>query len=463
MSLFLYPLFGWLADARYGRYKVIKCSLHILWLASVSHCLTLVMLQLKSADHNSVARLVAGVVFYTLSGLALGGTLTNIFPFGIDQLPDGSSTELASLVRWMILSWILGSMTQGVVRETLARDDPTKNSLVAAAVLSVAVCLDQLCSQWLVKEALLSNAIPNIFKVTKFAVQNKYPRLRSAFSYWNRGCWSRMDLAKSEYGGPFTADKVEDVKAFWRMMLLACVGTFSASMVILLDGDRDKAKYSFKEIPDIPLSLVKNAGHIVTGSLILLIEALPCSRVRHYINSISLLRRVACGMVLLFTSAFGYGSLHGASYILGHVGVNDTCFYDLSNYNSQNAYPLDYQWEIIPIVVNMLGIFLALTSAGEFICAQSPYSMRGLLIAMLFGLFGIFTAVSYALLLGVRTAVRGSPIRTGIGCGALYYCCVLLMLVILTAIFGCCYKLYKPRQRSHLQSNEIVSVGHYTD
>jgi len=471
LSFVIYPLFGWLADARYGRYKVIKYSLHFLWLTAVSYCLFLVVLQLTSSRYHASLQFAAEVVSCAFSGLALGEFFMNITPFGIDQCPDGSSVELASSVRWMTTSWMLSDMFSGFIRGTLTHDDPTKNALVVSILLSVAVCLDHLCSHWLVKEPLFVNStIHTVVKVTKFAFENKYPRLKSSYPYWKRGLWSRMDLAKSEYGGPSAADEVEDVKTFWRIMFPACLAIFFISLLILLNADHYKAKYNFKKVPDITLSLVENIGFVVNALLVLVIETLPCSRARHYIHSISILKRVAGGMILLLTAISGYACLQGAGFFLRENGVdfatNDTCFYDLTDYNSgSTAYPLNYQWEIIPNVVNSLGIFLVVTSTGEFICAQCPFSMRGFLLAVTFGLCGVFTAINYAFLLGVRIAIRKSPISTRVGCGVLYYCCALLTLVFLTAVFGCCYKLYRPRQRSHLQENEDNStpVGYYAD
>ena len=53
-----------------------------------------------------------------------------------------------------------------------------------------------------------------------------YPRLQSAFTYSGNERPSRMDYAKERYGGPFTAEQVEDVKTFLRILgLLFCLGS----------------------------------------------------------------------------------------------------------------------------------------------------------------------------------------------------------------------------------------------
>ena len=59
----------------------------------------------------------------------------------------------------------------------------------------------------------------------KYAIKNKQPRCRRAFTYCEDDLPSRIDFGKSKYGGPFTTEQVEDVKTFFRLLpiiLLSC-------------------------------------------------------------------------------------------------------------------------------------------------------------------------------------------------------------------------------------------------
>ena len=42
--------------------------------------------------------------------------------------------------------------------------------------------------------------------------QNKYPRNRSALTYWEENYPFRLDLGKEKYGGPFIEEQVDNVK-----------------------------------------------------------------------------------------------------------------------------------------------------------------------------------------------------------------------------------------------------------
>ena len=52
----------------------------------------------------------------------------------------------------------------------------------------------------------------------KFAIQHKNPVRRSALTYCENRCPSRIDFGKQRYGGPFTTEEVEDVKVLFNML-----------------------------------------------------------------------------------------------------------------------------------------------------------------------------------------------------------------------------------------------------
>ena len=64
------------------------------------------------------------------------------------------------------------------------------------------------------------NPLKTIIKVLKYAYNRKFPERRNAFTYWEDNTPSRIDLGKQKYSGPFTYEQVEDVKVFFRLLLL---------------------------------------------------------------------------------------------------------------------------------------------------------------------------------------------------------------------------------------------------
>uniref|UniRef100_A0A1X7VMJ9 Major facilitator superfamily (MFS) profile domain-containing protein n=1 Tax=Amphimedon queenslandica TaxID=400682 RepID=A0A1X7VMJ9_AMPQE len=68
--------------------------------------------------------------------------------------------------------------------------------------------------------SLIKNPVKLIVRVLCYARKHKYPENRSALTYWEEEAPSRLDLAKEFYGGPFTEEEVEDVKTVFRMIPL---------------------------------------------------------------------------------------------------------------------------------------------------------------------------------------------------------------------------------------------------
>ena len=61
------------------------------------------------------------------------------------------------------------------------------------------------------------NPLKMIFKVFVFAFKHKYPIKSTAFTCWENDIPSHIDLGEERYGGPFTYEEVENVKAMFRL------------------------------------------------------------------------------------------------------------------------------------------------------------------------------------------------------------------------------------------------------
>ena len=75
--------------------------------------------------------------------------------------------------------------------------------------LSAAQIMDCLCHKWLDTHDKTGNPIKLIFGVLNYACKNKYPRLRSAFTYIDEEQPSRLDFGKHKFGELFTEKRGE--------------------------------------------------------------------------------------------------------------------------------------------------------------------------------------------------------------------------------------------------------------
>ena len=161
----------------------------------------------------------------TLIGTEIGfvGFLSNIMQLTMDQLPDASTEEIISVLRW--LAWTFFS-SFAVMNYTLFCVD-SKYQLIGILLVStgltLAVCSDFLFNHHLAKEPATKNPFKLVFNVVKYAIHTKQPRCRSAFTYCEDERPSRIDYGKNKFGGPFTTEEVEDVKTFFRLLVVVVI------------------------------------------------------------------------------------------------------------------------------------------------------------------------------------------------------------------------------------------------
>ena len=97
------PLSGWLADAKFGNYKVFRVGTVLLFIATVMNCLFLIMEELVW-EGNYVLKVVH--ICLSLCFLMTGGSacVVTALPLGLDQMPDASSSSIASYIAWLVCS-----------------------------------------------------------------------------------------------------------------------------------------------------------------------------------------------------------------------------------------------------------------------------------------------------------------------------------------------------------------------
>ena len=195
-------LIALVADIYNGRYKVVQYSMRLLWIAVISSNI-IIALQYYAVKNAATSSIL--IVFSTIGVAASAGIIVNTLQFGIDQLTDASSSEITSCISWGAWNFML-DCTTGVIFTNYLTRYISLSYFVLPLSCALSILSDCCFSHWLVKEPVTSNPLKLIYQVLKYAVKNKYPRLRSAFTYWEDKPYSRNDLGKNKYGGPFTIE-----------------------------------------------------------------------------------------------------------------------------------------------------------------------------------------------------------------------------------------------------------------
>ena len=109
------PITGWLADVQFGRYKIIHCSIWIMWISYVLLTTVYVVFSLTEFDHSGLAQKTLTILLVVILAFGVGGFQANIIQFGIDQLNDASTTEITSFTAWYAWTIISSSITTSFI------------------------------------------------------------------------------------------------------------------------------------------------------------------------------------------------------------------------------------------------------------------------------------------------------------------------------------------------------------
>ena len=121
---------------------------------------------------------------------------------------------------------------------------------------------------------------------------------------------------------------------------------------------------------------------------------------------------------------------------------------------------LDYRWIIILEALIAISDLLIAIGALEFYCAQVPYSMKGLVAGIFYGLLVSFIMLSQGLLLPFKM----TSLEWGTGtlsCGFWYLLTLLIYLLIMMAASVVVMRWYKKRKREGVLPNEQIFAECY--
>ena len=457
-----------LADIRFGRYKVVSCSLWIMWTSSLLLTINSVIMDRVHFEHKEI------VLVMLLLPMGVGWAVyeANIVQFGIDQLVDASATECKSFIIWLCWSYFASVVAVEYVLNCV--DHNTYFLLLMSFNVTVALALKLIFSHVLIKEPITHNPFQLVYRVIKYAIKHKYPRQRSAFTYCEDTIPSRIDFGKTKYGGPFTTEQVEDVKTLLRTILFILGG--SALFGIGTSGFYYRSQITNKlftnDMSSSLLSIRKcsyeyiiNNFYSISATILIPIYELVIHPLFH---------RLIPNIQIPYKAIVG-SLLHLSTLILLLTLVTYTRYTFLSNEMSTNATLecllheppgsletyLDNRWNILSEILHSIGDVMFGIFFFEYMCAQVPYSMKGLAVGILVFSMGtfiaLFTSVDYIFNITSLTWATGV-----ISCEFWYFVVKIFLLVILLLIsIVVVLKYYKNRKREDVLPNEHIFAERY--
>ena len=478
-----YPVAGFIADIYMGRYRIIVAGFVCFFLA----CLVLVIAgALQVSQHDIIASYFYGVAVI-LGIIGISCYQSNIIQFGFDQLLDMPTRYLSMFVHWYVWADSIGgllvvliySLNQQCVlfSSTFKRTMTISMTIIFPIIVITSLCI-LLRRRMFNTEPVKFNPYKLILFVLRFAWRNKRPvRSPSAFVYCdvNSGP-SRLNFSKKRYGGPFPNSDVEDVKTFFRVFcVLLClfplfilevpVSESVSSLLSLHSGT-----VAFNRDSNCTVEwVILGSGFLSSFCQVIFFPLyiwLIFSVLRNRIPRIFI--RMTFSAVLYIVAVSTLLIVDATGHALSHTDNSHTRCMLIDNISPYDHYRIDVynetlnmHWAVLVAPNFLIGIApkLLMATSFEFISAQTPHTMKGVMVGILFAIRGLAQLISAILVVPFSIHPWGKY-RTALSCSSSYF---LLMVIISTVglasfVYRACKYKYRVRGEEGFSQSQVEEI-----
>ncbi|KAL5475847.1 hypothetical protein EMCRGX_G025717 [Ephydatia muelleri] len=399
---------------------------------------------------------------YLVINVGLAGFRTIAIQFGMDQMVDASGSQMSAFIHWYYWSTYAGSATASVILGCLFSE---QTSLVIRAGISVlfmgtALFCWYCLNKWLIKEPNGDNPFKTVYQVCKFSSEHKAPVYRSALTYWDDTKPSRLDLGKSKYGGPFSTEEVEDVKTF-----------FATSMVLVSLGGFILINFTFEsliihEMKDPKIGKFCTLGSLFTSENLLILIGIPIYEFvlfpvfpvfRNHTPII--VKRIGIGILMDTAAVLSALVLDWYINLENHSQLQTTqCILE----HNVTAGSTSSAFIVIPMALDTIAELLVAIAALEFIFAQSPYSMRSMLVGTYYTIQGVFGTMSVLIPITVFYVWRKYQSSWKASCGTVYFSVMAALGIIGFVVYVVVARKYRMRQRDEQFEQYMIVENYYS-
>ena len=507
--MMFYPLSGLIADVCCGRLKTVAISLTVFLISLfVGISTSIISISLRSfhlpkdmpylfSNAPGIIVFILLIILFLLFIVGLSGYQANYIQLGLDQLFEAPSRYLSLFIHYAILAFYISEIPVMFVKifkryfSKCHHINIGKHEfwfvLVLTSLFTLILFVLFLISfwkrRWFISDSGQSNPYKTVFKVISFAWKHKNPLRRTAFAYSDDYIPTRLDFAKERFGGPFTTEQVEDVKVLRR--IIAVLFAIGPVFVLEMPGSEfvfpvfglhtlhrnltDIFILCNAEYKELWQLAVASGAFMIAMSVILLFPFYMWIIFSHFRNRMpKVFTRMGVGIVLSLIGVASMVIIDVAGYSLNRTSdVNQTqCMFQFYKYDRHtfSSYPtLNMHWAvlIVPSLFLRIGPLLIIATTLEFISAQSPHSMKGVLIGIFFSIRGLFQFLNSITIIplslkrpwAVGKTIEDPPVTN---CGFVYL--LLTFVVGLTGLimFSLAAKRYTYRVRDEGQFRQYA-------
>ena len=292
----------------------------------------------------------------------------NVIQYGMDQLHDAPMEDSILYIHWYVWTSYAGLLPMEIGFNAIGSSFVMYSlSLMSLPLLllGATLCIQQHKRQWFLTDTGSKNPYKLVYRVLKFAKDHTNPIRHSAFTYCEDKLPSRLDLGKEKYGGPFTTEQVEDVKAF--LGILRVLITLAPIMMVdfSIEGilgrfashlDEKVLEYLTDDVNDHGFQ-VDTLTPLMITFLIPIYLCFLWPFIQNFIPG--MLQRIGLGMVFILFSILCTSVMDAYGHIV-HANVT-TCFFhdtDLFDYYTWMSLNINSYWLAIQYSLNAVGYML---------------------------------------------------------------------------------------------------------
>ncbi|KAK4179549.1 hypothetical protein QBC36DRAFT_362042 [Triangularia setosa] len=398
-------LFGWMADAKYGRFMMICWGVAI---CGVAH----VMMVLSALPSVLIAGKAMVPFALSLYMLAIGAAQfkPNISPMVMDQSPHkvahvieqngekvivDPEASINSVMLWFYLLINIGACF-GVPTTYLAKLVGYWAAYLIPTILYLMLPpLLWYLNKRLIKQRAGGSDLGNVFKVLGDCLRHGGIRSIGRSGFWEQGKPSVRLAAGTTKQYEYDDQFVDDVRRTFQ----AC-GIFAFTPIYNInDGGLAAAANALSASLDtngLPNDLLDNLNSI---SIVVMVPLM-----NHVIYPFLQKRGISWGPISRMTFGFALCTLGSSSYAIlqyyvyktSPCGYNATTCADILGEGKTSVSPVSYLWYSIPVVLTAISeIFVNVTSYG-IAYSRSPKNMKGLVSSLNLLMVGVSATIGLA-------------------------------------------------------------------
>ena len=220
--------------------------------------------------------------------------------------------------------------------------------------------------------------------------------------------------------------------------------------------------YYANHFSDLPVYVSLYSSGSLTPLTIVVFVPLYLFLLRPFIHDYipGMLKRMGLGMILLFISGL-------CTLAMTSTGHNCPRTYDVNPYNFSltddsssllnSCFKVSLHFLILQNSLNAVGYTLLYIASYEFICAQSPHAMKGLVIGTYFAIKGVFQLLGVLAIytpIGLSCKLQGNfPV-----CSFIYY-----LINIVIALSGIIAFMFVAKKYQYRQRDEPDNIYRYVE